>query len=70
MDDGARPTSAVGFGQRSTAGAMSRQYDFAGDDAPRRVPLTQAVVELTYALARAHNGGLGPNWIWQLDVVC
>ena len=34
MDDGARPTSAVGFGQRSTAGAMSRQYDFAGDDAP------------------------------------
>ena len=34
MDDGARPTSAVGFGRRSTAGAMSRQYDFAGDDAP------------------------------------
>ena len=42
----------------------------AGDDAPRRVPLTQAVVEMAYTLARVHNGGLGPNWIWQLDVVC
>ena len=31
MDDGARPTSAVGFGQRSTAGAMLSLLDFAVD---------------------------------------
>ena len=70
MDDGARPTSAVGFGQRSTAGAMSRQYDFAGDDAPgaggtyrypvfsttpRRTAGSTAVITITITTTPTHS---------------